>query len=73
MIPSDDPGHDWDVYCAEQEAAYAARIEGKTCGDCGRCEKSPDENTDWGFCLDVSEFVLLEESVEDIECEAFEE
>lgn len=76
MIPSDDPAHDWDVYCDEQERAYKALVEGKTCGDCDNCEE-PDEKH-WknpermGYCKTVGEFVSLDDSVEQEECEDFE-
>ncbi len=33
MMWSDDPAHDWDVYCDMQEKAYKALIQDKMCRD----------------------------------------
>lgn len=43
MMWSDDPAHDWDVYCDMQEKAYKALIQDKTCRDCGKCYVNPDD------------------------------
>jgi len=68
---TDDPAHDWDVYCAEQEERWKAYIRGKTCRDCGHCTVNPTDDSEWGWCDDCDGFVALDDSVEDLECEAF--
>lgn len=73
MAWSDDPAHDWDVYCDMQERAYKALIHEKTCADCGKCDKSPDERTEYGYCREIWEYVLLDDSVEEIGCDTYEE
>lgn len=70
---SDDPAHDWDVYCDMQEKAYKALIQDKTCRDCGKCYVNPDDDSAWGWCRGCDDYVLLDESAEDIDCEDFEE
>lgn len=66
-----DPAHEWDVYCAMQEAAYRARIADMECGDCLKCKKTPDALSAWGWCIYVEDYVRLDDSVEDIGCEEF--
>lgn len=70
---TDDPAHDWDVYCDMQEKAYKALIHGKTCRDCGQCEVNPDDDSIWGWCRDIGEYVTLDDIVSEIDCEDFEE
>lgn len=73
MVWTDDPAHDWDVYCDMQEKAYKALICGKTCRDCSNCEVNPDDDSKWGWCRDIGEYVTLDDYVSEIDCEAFEE
>lgn len=73
MIWSDDPAHDWDVYCDMQEKAYKALIQDKMCRDCGKCYVNPDDDSAWGWCRECDDYVLLDESVKEIDCEDFEE
>ncbi|NGM16967.1 hypothetical protein GMI70_02915 [Eggerthellaceae bacterium zg-893] len=71
MNAMDDPSVAWDAHCDAREREYAALIDGKTCGDCGECEAAPDGKSAYGWCLRHEWWVLLEERVEDVECETF--
>lgn len=73
MTRTDDPGHDWKVYCDMQERAYKELIRDKTCRDCGKCEISPDDDSKWGWCRDIGEYVTLDDLVGEIDCEGYEE
>ena len=74
--PNIDPAREYDIWCARQEEAYQARIAEATCEDCDNCVK-PDErylkNTDrLGYCKEMGEFVSLDDTPEEYDCEDFE-
>lgn len=74
MACTDDPAHDWDVYCDMKEKAYKALTDGKTCRDCrGKCEINPDDDSAWGWCREQGDYVYLDDLVSDIDCEEYEE
>lgn len=74
--PKFDPAAEWDRYCERQEQAYKAMIADKTCEDCGNCEVPDDrfENPGRiGYCRDCGEFVSLDDTPIEFDCERFEE
>lgn len=72
MFRSDDPAHDWDVFCAEREAEYDDLTRGKACGDCACCERPPDGLGGYGWCRKEDDWVPLDEAVSVSGCEGFE-
>lgn len=74
--PKFDPAAEWDRYCERQERMYQALIADKTCGDCSNCDVPDDSFNNpgrIGYCRDCGEFICLDDTPKDIDCERYEE
>lgn len=70
----EEPHIAWDRHCEQEEKAYRALIAEKTCKDCRNCLKPGAwfENPGLlGFCDELMEFVGLDDSPIDNDCERF--
>lgn len=71
-----DPAAEWDWHCERQEQAYKAFIADKTCEDCGNCDVPDDrfKNPELiGYCRVWGEFVSLDDTPKEIDCDRFYE
>ncbi len=67
MMRTDDPAHDWDVYCDEQMRRMKAFFERGRCCECEEYVAAPKCGSRicrFGWCGDLEEFVEGEDSPE---------
>lgn len=70
-----DPAIAWDAKCAREDAAYQALTKGKTCQDCGGSrEPHGFENKERiGWCICEGEFICLDDTPNELDCEEYTE